>query len=152
MEMKVKSLRIAQRELDNEARTHARRASGRNTPPMPLNYLFTDGKAHARSLVLAALAVEPLEWGENPVEILFFKANAVVFNHDLKLAVIDYGAPHFDYRLLVLPVKLEGVADKILEKLPHLRRVGLNCREIFSLHFCAGPLDPYLQGRREPHQ
>jgi hypothetical protein len=95
---------------------------------MPLNYLLTYRKTHSCSFILAAPAMEPLEWGENLIDVLLLETDSIIFDHDLKFA-IGFCAPYFDYRLLAIFTELQGIADEILEHLPHLRGVGFDNRE-----------------------
>jgi hypothetical protein len=111
---------------------------------MPLNYFLADGKAHAGPFVWAALSMKSLEGRENPVEVPLFKPDAVILNHDLELT-ISYGAPHLDDRLLAFFVKLQGIPDKVLEKLPHLRRIAIDNRKFCYHNFRAGVPDPDFQ-------
>ena len=50
---------------------------------MPLDYFLADGQTHASSFILAALAMEPLEGGEDLFEVLLLETYTVVFDKDL---------------------------------------------------------------------
>jgi len=50
---------------------------------MPLDYFFADGKAHSGSFIFAA-AVQSLEWGEDPLEVLLIEAYAIILDNDLR--------------------------------------------------------------------
>jgi len=93
----------------------SRRAFRRNTSAVPLDYFLADGQANARSLILAASAVKSLERGKNPVEVLLFKADTVVFNVNLKSFIVCCGAEQINDRPPPLLVKLESTANQILE-------------------------------------
>jgi hypothetical protein len=67
-------------QTNHKCRTFSWFALSPDGSAMPLYYLLADGKAHAGTFIRAASAVEPLEWGENPVDILFFEADAIIFN------------------------------------------------------------------------
>jgi hypothetical protein len=67
-------------QTNHKCRTFSWFALSPDGSAMPLYYLLADGKAHAGTFIRAASAVEPLERGENPVDILFFEADAIIFN------------------------------------------------------------------------
>ena len=71
------------RQRDNERCPLPLGAPGSNAPAMSLHYFLANGKTHACSFIFAALAVEPMEGGENLVEILLLKTDAVILHNDL---------------------------------------------------------------------
>src|SRR6476620_9162272 len=119
---------------------------------MPLDNLPADSKADPCTFVLAA-SVKPLERRKDPVEIFFVKPDTVVFNPDLAQAVrtpvlFPLGvkmSANLYYRRNAAAVKLESVADQILQKLPHLERVGLDGRKFGYIDTPARLLKPYFQ-------
>ena len=54
----------------------------RDTPTMPLDYLFAYGKTHSCSFIFTP-AMESLEWGENPFEVLLLETDTVILDNDL---------------------------------------------------------------------
>src|SRR3954462_6740763 len=104
---------------------------------MPISNFSTDGQADARALIFAA-AVEPLEDDENLVGKFRVEADPVVAHHDfadplsgnghvagIALAHLVDAALDGHLGPVAFLLKLEGVADEILEKLPHLHGVSL---------------------------
>src|SRR5439155_2769053 len=73
------------RQSDNEGRALAGNAPGRDRPTVPLDNLAADCQPHTSALVFRA-SVQPLEWGEDPVQVLLVKPDAVVL--DGQLAVL----------------------------------------------------------------
>ena len=55
---------------------------------MPFNYLLANGKAHTSSFIRTLLSMESLKGRENLVDVLLFETDAVVLDHDLKLAIV----------------------------------------------------------------
>src|SRR5262249_13797549 len=120
------SFRLSQGQGDEERRALPRGAAGGELPAVALDDLAADGQPHAGALVLAP-AVQPLERGEDPLQVLLVKADAVVLDAELApergravpgqpgLAVGQDAGPDPHPRWLVLPVELEGVADEVLQ-------------------------------------
>jgi len=69
-------------EHDQKDRPLPGRASRRDTAAVPFHDLAADGQADACALILAA-PVQALEWGEDTVEVLFIKPNAIILYVEL---------------------------------------------------------------------
>ena len=81
---------------------------------MPLDNFFTDGKAHAGSFIMAALAVEPLEWSEYLFDVLLLETNPVILDNNLERLCIGR-AKYCNEGLFSFFVELEGISDKVLK-------------------------------------
>jgi hypothetical protein len=101
---------LPDRKSNDKHRTLPRMTSSCNTPAMPLDYFLADGEAHARSFIIAASAMKPLEGGENLVKVLFFKTNPVVFYDDFTPCTIRRSAGNPYDGFLSTLVELEGIA------------------------------------------
>jgi len=98
------SHRLSQRQPDNEDCSCTGSARCCNASPVPLDYLFADGKAHPGSFIFAP-AMQFLEWGENAIEIPLFKADAVILDHDLPCRA-GGGAMYLNARFFAFLVEL----------------------------------------------
>ena len=100
----------------------------------------------SRAGVLAT-AVETLEHREDPVQILLLEPDTVVPNREhagldtADAMPIDGPALYRDQRGYLGSVKLERVADQVLEELRHLGRIRLDHREVFDADLAASLLD-----------
>ena len=97
-----------------KCRTISGFTSRRNIPTVPLDYFLADSKAHPGSFIRAASTVEPLEGGENLVEVLRLKPNAVVFDNDLAGRAGGI-AGYLNNGLFTLFMEFESIPDEILE-------------------------------------
>ena len=88
--------------------------------------------------------MEPLEGGEDLFDVLLLETDTVIFDKDLKRLVIGR-TPYGNDRFLSFFVELESIPDEILKKLPDLRWIGLNNREVSNPHFSSGSFDSYFQ-------
>src|SRR2546421_211872 len=97
---------------------------------MALRYFTANRQADASSLEFVA-AMQALEHLEDPIEIDFVEADAVVGEHELALrggAVDAFGFDRHE-RSDVRFVELEAVAEEVLKQLAHLHRIGIDGRQ-----------------------
>src|SRR5437588_7050640 len=80
--MALFSFGLPQGQGDDERGALPRGAAGRDGAAVPLDDLAADGQPNPGALVLPA-AVQALERGEDPVQVLFLEADAVVLDGDL---------------------------------------------------------------------
>ena len=78
-----------------------------------LNDLLTMGQTDAGAFIFAA-GMQPLEDDKDPVQELFFDANAIVLYKEFPMTIVPYGAD-IDGRRLIRFAKFDGVADQVLE-------------------------------------
>ena len=124
---------------------------------MTLDDAAADGQPHA-SAIIRASPMQPLERGKDTVEILLVETDAVVAHfqaaYRLGHVAIARGLllqmpDEFDHRRHVRLVEFERVADKVLQELVHLRRVGLDGGQVADRDAPVGLFDLHLQIRED---
>jgi hypothetical protein len=100
--------------------------------------------------------VQTLKDIKNAVEIFLVKTNAVVCHDNLtqlwaqgvagqSVGLIAQALrPHSDHGCLLLTAEFQGIADEVLEQLPHLRWIGSNRGQIAHLHAAVCLFEAYL--------
>src|SRR5436190_23871871 len=102
--------------------------------------------------------MQPLEHSENPIEIFFLEANAIVLDEQLAAARSGSHAPpepigvaagkqfctHFHHWGFILSMKLQRVSDEVLQYLPHLRGIRFESWQLTNLHTPVHLLDPHF--------
>ncbi len=91
---------------------------------MPLGNLTADGEPDTCPIIFKT-TVQALENGEDPVEILHVKTDAVVFHHNLA-AIAEHFATDLHSGRLLGAVELQSIVYQILQQLTFLGRVGVN--------------------------
>ena len=117
---------------------------------VPLHDLSADGQTYACSIIWASSAMEPLEGLEDTVKIFFIEPNPVVLHTNLDPRAVrgslfsrrrlHFFPGDFDKGPL-LPMKLQAIAQEVLEELSHLLRARLDNRQFSYLDPGAGPFD-----------
>src|SRR5688572_21065498 len=106
-----------------ERRPFAKLGLDPDAPLMSFDNLLADGQANSRSGILL-LAVQPLEYNEDALEVLLRNANPIVAHGKLPLGTLLNDA---DVNLRPgIAAKLHRVADQILEQLCQLNDVALD--------------------------
>ena len=124
---------------------------------MPLGNLPADRQAHTGALIFTA-PVQALENRKNEAQVFFVKADSVVFDYDpatfpVSVAIgrqpgsvpVQVLGMDLHKRRNIFPMKLQGVADEILEQLSDLRGVGLEAGQLPYFHSPARLFNPHLQ-------
>src|SRR5947209_6196963 len=117
--MALLSFPLAAGQADDERGALPRGAAGCDRSAMPLDNLAADSQPHPGALVFPP-AVQAMEGGEDPVQVLFIETDAVVLHGDLAHlfgggAVRQHPALDLQHGGLVRPVKLERVTDEVLQ-------------------------------------
>ena len=110
---------------------------------MPCAFIFVAG-------------VQPLKYVENPIEIFFIKANAIVTDRQpaqfpgasrtgLQRRIGNDLRRDLHHGRRLGAAELEGVANQILQQLPHLKRIRVNQRQRFHFDTALDQLNPSLQ-------
>src|SRR5438874_11906821 len=97
--------------------------------------------------------MKPLENGKDLIGVFFLEADSVVLDGEFAQFIDRLGFAaaakiplknlrvDFDHRLGIGWLKFQSVADEILQKLPHLERVGLDSRKGADFDFGFGLFD-----------
>ena len=120
-----------------ESASAAKRAAGINLAAMPFGNLPTYRQSYASALEYVA-RMESLEDVEDAITMLFVEPNSVILHHNstaivasrMSRSLVAFGqqsAFHFDDWRLLDTAELQSVADQVLQQLPHLQRIGLDC-------------------------
>ena len=120
-------------EVNREGGPLARLTPDRDVAVVALGDLAAKGQSHARALVLAS-TVKALKNGKDAINVLLVETDTLITNGYLAHAssVLRICVrPFFDRsdvndRILARFVVFEGIAEKVLEKLAHLRGVGIH--------------------------
>jgi hypothetical protein len=78
---------LLQRKRDNEGRALSGLTFGRNVAVVPIDDSPAHGQPNSRALVLGS-AMQPLEYRENLVHVLFVETNPVVLDSNLALGLL----------------------------------------------------------------
>ena len=95
---------------------------------MSLRDSAANRESDPRALVLL-FSMEALENRENLIEILFVKADAIIGDRQNTTVTLYFGSD-FDHWRETRAMEFKRVRYYVLEELPHLRRVGINRREL----------------------
>ena len=106
---------------------------------------------------LARPAVQALKDREDFLGIFLFEPDSIILDHhlahllsrssagDLRILQLQNLGRYAHHRLFAGTLELEGVADQILQKLPHLERIGLDDRQPPDLDFRAALIDAHFK-------
>ena len=98
---------------------------------MPFHDLAADREANAGSFVLAA-SMQALENLKNALAVFLVEPNAVVFHRDppggCAIGQLEGFAAYLHHRALTRLLKLQSVADQVLEQLRQLAPISENHR------------------------
>ena len=96
---------------------------------MPGNNFLADSQANSRSFISRS-SVQFFQRDENPLRKLFIQPDSVILHRDVPGPVLARLAIQMDNGGDVWFVVLQGIFNQVLQKLTHLKRVGVKIGQV----------------------